>query len=81
MAIQFAKIRDEIKQHNANSKSQADKYESSKCWSYAYLARWVVLERGLKLLYDSINREHIRNGALECKRQMKHILSFSGGIN
>lgn len=65
MSIDLESIRDEIKEHNASSKLQAEKYEQLKCWSYAYLARWVVLERGLKSLYDSHNRERIRTGAIE----------------
>ena len=65
MNVQFLKIRDEIKEHNTSSKSQAVKYEGTKCWSYAYLSRWVVLERGLKSLYDSYNKHRIREGALE----------------
>ncbi|MES9855090.1 MAG: hypothetical protein ABW166_00600 [Sedimenticola sp.] len=63
--MQLETIRDEIKEHNTSSKSQAEKYESTKCWSYAYLSRWVVLERGLKSLYDSHNKQRIRKGALE----------------
>ncbi len=58
-------IRNDIKTHNIYSKHQAQKYEKLKCWSYAYLSRWIVLERGLKSLYDSHNRENIRNGAIE----------------
>lgn len=61
----FERIRDEIKEQNTRSKSQVEKYENNKCWSYAYLSRWVVLERGLKSLYDSYNKQRIRDGALE----------------
>ncbi len=60
----FERIRDEIKKENTRSKSQVEKYENNKCWSYAYLSRWVVLERGLKSLYDSYNKQRIRDGAL-----------------
>jgi len=63
--MNYEAIRDEIKEQNVRSKSQAEKYESIKCWSYAYLSRWVVLENGLKSLYDSHNKECIRKGALE----------------
>jgi len=58
-------IRDEIKNHNASSKQRAKKYEQLKCWSYAYLARWVVLEKGVKDLYNLHNRECIRRCAIE----------------
>ena len=63
--MDLERIRDEIKEQNNGSKSQTKKYESTKCWSYAYLSRWVVLERGLKSLYDSHNKQRIREGALE----------------
>jgi hypothetical protein len=65
MVIRFINIRDRIKEHNTASKIQARRYEHAKCWSYAFLARWVVLERGLKSLYDSQNSEGIRRGAIE----------------
>jgi len=60
---QLEKLRDQIKAQNICSKSQAHKYEESSCWSYAYLSRWVVLEKGLKSLYDISNKERIRQGA------------------
>ena len=63
--ISFENIRDEITAHNTSSKYQAKKYEDNKCWSYAYLSRWVVLERGLKSIYDSYNKQRIRESALE----------------
>ncbi len=59
------KLRDEIKEHNSRSKLQAEKHEAVECWSYAYLTRWVVLEKGLKSLYDMSNKECIREGALD----------------
>ena len=61
----FEKIRDEIKSENTKSKYKVEKYEDKKCQSYAYLSRWVVLERGLKSLYDSYNKQRIRKGATE----------------
>lgn len=61
----FERIRGEIQKDNARSKFQVEKYENNKCWSYAYLARWVVLEHGLKSLYNSYNKRCIRDGALE----------------
>jgi hypothetical protein len=48
----FERIRDEIQKGNVKSKSKVEKYENTKCWSYAYLSRWVVLECGLKSLYN-----------------------------
>jgi hypothetical protein len=65
MIMNIESIRDKIKEDNASSKQQADKYEQLKCWSYAYLARWVVLEKGLKSLYNLYNRECIRKCAIE----------------
>ena len=63
--VQYENIRDKIKKHDAESKSKASKYEKAKCWSYAYLSRWVVLENGLKPLFDHHNKELIRKGAVE----------------
>lgn len=63
--VQYENIRDEIKKHDSESKSKALKYENARCWSYAYLSRWVVLENGLKSLFDHHNKELIRKGALE----------------
>ena len=63
--MNYEKIRDTIKAHNVESKSKAEKYETAKAWSYAYLTRWVVLESGLKLLYDENNKLEIRKGATE----------------
>lgn len=63
MELDLEQIRDNIKEQNTLSKAQAEKYEAVECWSYAYLTRWIVLERGLKSLYDLHNRECIRTGA------------------
>lgn len=63
--MQWEKLRDEIKEHNIRSKSQSKKYEKTISWSYAYLTRWVVIEKGLKLLYDTHNKKLIREGAAE----------------
>ena len=43
----------------------SEKYEVVGCWSYAYLSRWIVLEKGLKSLYDMSNKECIRQGVLD----------------
>ncbi len=63
--MNYKDIQLDIKVQNTTSKEQAEKYESAKCWSYAYLSRWVVLEKGLKSLHDSYNKQHIRKLALE----------------
>ncbi|MCK4378674.1 MAG: hypothetical protein KAW01_04995, partial [Deltaproteobacteria bacterium] len=64
MKLPFEELRDKIKAENENSKIQTEKHEAAGCWSYAYLSRWVVLERGLKKLYNVHNKERIRAGAL-----------------
>lgn len=63
--MNFETLRDEIKEIDFNSKEQAKKYEALENWSFAYLTRWTVLERGLKKLYNLHNREKIRFLALE----------------
>ncbi len=83
--VQYENIRDKIKEHDAASKSKALKYEKAECWSYAYLSRWVVLEDGLKSLFDQHNKELIRKGAMEwleyldgkSKKAPNKITSFS----
>ena len=64
MKSPYEKLRDKIKAENENSKEATRKYEAAQCWSFAYLSRWVVLERGLKELYNLYNKERIRTGAL-----------------
>jgi len=64
MKLQFEKLRGKIKKENETSKGRTRQYETAKCWSLAYLSRWVVLERGLKELYNIYNKERIRAGAL-----------------
>jgi len=63
--MEWEKLRDEIKEHSIRSKSQSEKYEKTRSWSYAYLTRWIVLEKGLKSLYDNHNKRLIRKGAAE----------------
>ena len=66
MKIKFLQdLRDKIKDENEKSKVKTVKYEAVKCWEYAYLTRWVVLERGLKSLYNIYNKQRIRASALE----------------
>jgi len=64
MENQIKELRDEIKKQNILSKKKAQKYETLECWSYAYLSRWVVLEKALKSLYDIYNKKRIRLGAV-----------------
>tara|TARA_R110001583_G_scaffold194824_1_gene367223 strand:- start:82 stop:567 length:486 start_codon:yes stop_codon:yes gene_type:complete len=58
--MKYELIRDQIKEHDKASCLKILKYEKSKCWSYAYLSRWVVLESGLKLIFDEKNKLNIR---------------------
>ena len=63
MKLPSEELRKKIKQENERSKAQTKGYEAAGCWAYAYLSRWVVLERGLKALYNVYNKERIRTGA------------------
>jgi hypothetical protein len=58
--MKYELIRDQIKEHDKASCIKTSKYEKSNCWSYAYLSRWVVLESGLKLIFDENNKLNIR---------------------